>query len=462
MKALEAIRILKENPVAFARLCGVTPWEGNVKLLQTLKKSKYAVVIGANSVGKSYSIAAFILWYFAVHSDALIVVTSPSYGQLRRGLWRYVRSMANRFAAPLGVKVTEDKIYRGDHSWIWAVSTNMQERLQGIHGRRLMFVVDEGSGVPQWITEVILSSVPDKVIYSGNPLEPRGPLWEAWNDPSFAHISISALDFPNVKQGKQVIPGGVTREQVEMIRRKWGERHPVYVARILGRFPTGNVMTVIDRDLLAKAFSRQRENGPAYIGVDIARRGTDRTVAAIIKGNSLIAFRVYPGQDLMGAVGWVVNLIEEFDPMTVVVDETGLGGGVVARLREIGHNVIGVNFGASAPDPVHYVNMRAQLYFNLREALNEWLALDEAVVNPEVQDELVFIEYDYDSKGRLKLQDKAVLRASLGRSPDFADALALAVWAGSRPKTRPAVLPVVFGNREEELGAYYDQQEVYL
>ena len=63
-----------------------------------------------------------------------------------------------------------------------------------------------------------------------------------------------------------------------------------------------------------------------------------------------------------------------------MVDEVGLGAGVVDRLRELGHSVLGVNVGRPAQDSEHYANLRAKGYWNLRQ-----MFVDARVTTPPRQ-----------------------------------------------------------------------------
>jgi hypothetical protein len=52
--------------------------------------------------------------------------------------------------------------------------------------------------------------------------------------------------------------------------------------------------------------------------------------------------------------------------------------------------------------------------------------------NGDAIEELLALRYDTNSAGRIQIISKPELRARLGRSPDFADSLAMAVSGGSQ------------------------------
>ena len=58
----------------------------------------------------------------------------------------------------------------------------------------------------------------------------------------------------------------------------------------------------------------------------------------------------------MTTVGHIIDAIEEYRPALTVIDEGGLGYGVLDRLTEQKYKVRGVNFGWKAKNPVMWGN----------------------------------------------------------------------------------------------------------
>jgi hypothetical protein len=126
-------------------------------------------------------------------------------------------------------------------------------------------------------------------------------------------------------------------------------------------------------------------------------------------------------------------------PDVIVVDETGLGGGVVDLLVEVRNagvkihshvEIRGVQFGAGfdaesqAAEKEKYVNVKARMFDLLARDMRTRIELmDEEVY----QAELPSVQYSYDSKGRMEIESKDKFKKRTGRgSPDHADSLALA------------------------------------
>ena len=110
----------------------------------------------------------------------------------------------------------------------------------------------------------------------------------------------------------------------------------------------------------------------------------------------------------------------------ITVDEPGLGGGVIDALEALGVTVRPYNGGrtASRRGQERFANIRAESYSNLQTRLERGtIALPP---DDMLADELCAIRWRPATDGRLELESKEELRARLGRSPDRADALAMA------------------------------------
>jgi hypothetical protein len=122
----------------------------------------------------------------------------------------------------------------------------------------------------------------------------------------------------------------------------------------------------------------------------------------------------------MSSTGRIVDLARKHLPETIHVDEIGLGAGVLDRLVELGHPAVGINVAKPARDKDRFENSRAELFWNLRERLeeNDLSLPDDATLI----EQLAAIRYEFTSRGRIKLESKS----NMASSPDRADAIALA------------------------------------
>ena len=95
-------------------------------------------------------------------------------------------------------------------------------------------------------------------------------------------------------------------------------------------------------------------------------------------------------------------------------------------LRRSGYHAIDGNFSKKARDDVRFHNKRASSYFDLKEAMERGLAIPN---DDELAEELLAIDYEFASAGRVKIVDKQKIKETIGRSPDKADALALSYFS---------------------------------
>jgi hypothetical protein len=108
----------------------------------------------------------------------------------------------------------------------------------------------------------------------------------------------------------------------------------------------------------------------------------------------------------------------------VTVDEPQLGGGVIDVLKEMGVRPRGYNGGATPLRQTKFRNRRAESFWNLRRLLER----GEIGLPPDLKlaDELCTMRWSIGLDGRIQIEPKEELRARIGRSPDRADAVAMA------------------------------------
>lgn len=182
------------------------------------------------------------------------------------------------------------------------------------------------------------------------------------------------------------------------------------------------LISLADVEEAARRLYREADVGhaPIILGVDPARFGDDRSV--IFRRQGLQAFPpdVYRGVDNMTLAGRVAVAIERYEPDAVFID-VGNGSGVIDRLRQLGHDVIEVNFGGKASE-ARYANKRAEMWF----ALRDWLQAGGAIPNDvPLKQDLGAPIYWFDPANRFILEPKEAIKKRGLPSPDLGDALAL-------------------------------------
>jgi phage terminase large subunit len=163
-----------------------------------------------------------------------------------------------------------------------------------------------------------------------------------------------------------------------------------------------------------------------YCGFDVARMGKDYSVLINITYDEVVTVRqidFFSKIELMELCGWAVQLFKKLSPDKIMVDAIGVGAGVFDRLNEQGLPVVAVNVAES---PCHkqedYKNKKSEMYWNLRQLFEKENIKIPPIPNAnKLMAELSQMKYKYDSSGKLQIVDPE-------KSPDFADALALACY----------------------------------
>jgi hypothetical protein len=214
----------------------------------------------------------------------------------------------------------------------------------------------------------------------------------------------------------------VTAEDVADRATEWGEDSPMYIGSVLGEFPDELDDALLPLWLARESMAREVEaEGEVVIGCDVARFGRDKTVVARRQGN--VAEMVYKaqGKDLMAIAGWLGRYCEDNKVDTLVVDDTGLGGGVTDRLREVGLNgtkLVAFKGGEKAKAEKRFANRVTESWWSLRE----WVVAGGKLPNdPALVGQLTSRSYKIQSDKRLMLESKD----KMSKSPDEADALAM-------------------------------------
>ena len=184
------------------------------------------------------------------------------------------------------------------------------------------------------------------------------------------------------------------------------------------------------------------EGRESYITADIARFGEDKTVIMVWKGLVCVDILTLFKQPI-SVVSNEIQRLKNFHNVPtshIIVDEDGVGGGVVDILKCVGF----VN--GSSPiekDGVkqNFINLKSQCYFLLAEKVNKgeiFIKLENIEIKNLLIQELEQVKRkDMDRDGKLSVLPKEQVKARIGRSPDYSDALMMRMWFEYRPQIKP-------------------------
>jgi hypothetical protein len=187
-----------------------------------------------------------------------------------------------------------------------------------------------------------------------------------------------------------------------------------------------NVLLSVDDVRKASARHYTVENyrySPIILGVDPAAMGDDRTVIFPRQGLYAMDPYVFKKIDPMEIVAKLCQIDDQLHGADAIfIDDTGgYGGGVIARMRELGRQCLGVNFSSKADDD-QYANKRAEMWWRMSTWIKEYGFVPN---HQEIHNDLCAPTYGHNLRRQLLIESKEKMKARGIPSPDCADALAL-------------------------------------
>lgn len=456
----ERIPRYRENPVLFAReVLRFEPDKWQQEALMDLASNPKVSIKSGQGVGKTSLEAVALLWFLTCFPYPRVVATAPTKQQLHDVLWSEIDKWMSR--SPLLqelLKWTKTYVYMNGYEKRWfavARTATKPENMQGFHEDNMLFIVDEASGVADPIMEAILGTLSgknNKLLLCGNPTRASGTFYDShtrdWA--LYKRHTVSSLDTSRTN-----------KENIEILIRKYGEDSNVVRVRVKGLFPNQEDDVFLAPSLVESRCSKYYElpegkgMRQVILGVDVARFGDDETVIyRNFQGHARMV-RHRRGQSLMATAGDIVaeykKMIKEFPDyhgkIYVNIDDTGLGGGVTDRLREVKKEqklkrlyIIPINAAekietdtkAGKEAAEHYNNLTTHMWACLRDLLESGdLVIED---DDETVAQLSTRKYSMASNGKIEIEPKKEMKKRGLDSPDRADALTLSCYLGKIKK----------------------------
>lgn len=459
----ERKRRLAADPVYFSRKClGFTPWSvvdgcdgfGQVDVMRAVAEFDYVAVRSGHKIGKSRLAAALAIWWGVTRPSAHVIMTAPTFDQVENPLWSELRDLYENSPVKLadtspaldpgtGWRLGGKRIIRGR-----TTAAGKPEAMAGKSGHQLFFIVDEASGYPEPLFRALFGNLAGggKILLLSNPTQTSGTFYNAFHERAhlWRTLHVRSTDTPNFHGGR--VPGIATPEWLARQVEDWGEGSEAYLVRALGEFPSASSDAVIALALVEAAKKRAAKDAFANaterlnFGVDVGRGGDD-TVIQPRRGyilGPLDAFNGSQSEDGPTVAGRVMMRVRDHrkpgakpERPVVKVDTIGYGASAFDALKpfSVGANaeieLVGVNSSTKSDDESRYHNLRSQLHFAVRDWLKDGGALPD---DGKLCGELVAAKWKPDPRGRCLVEPKDEIKKRLGRSPDRADALSLAVY----------------------------------
>ncbi len=398
---------------------GWTPWKKQREIGDAIVADQRATVVSCNGAGKTTLAARLLLWFMMTRRDAIVVTTAPTWHQVAL-LWRSVRTAFADSEFALKGDLMTTRLDIGPSWYAMGLSTDREERFQGFHAQGadpggpggLFVVCDEASGIADHIYDAMrgyLTSPNCYVLLIGNGNRPDGAFFDSHNRGTWQRFAIAAHDVPD-----EIISRSWIEEQEEF----YGADSPQYFVRVLGKFPPkGGDYQLVPEWLLEAACDSPPEDAKGkHLGLDVARSGSDYTVAVVTVDGRVESVSSWQSDDLMVTAKRTMAKADEWgvESKNVHVDLDGLGAGVVDRMREAGRIVDPVDFGGKALGDWNWLlghdmkilNRRAELHWVCRMALMNGHLCIPREWRKHLWRQCTWTNYEYNEKGMLKMEKK--------------------------------------------------------
>lgn len=296
-------------------------------------------------------------------------------------------------------------------------SENNPDAFAGTHDRNVLVIFDEASNIADVIWEKIdgAMSTPGAMwICFGNPTRNAGRFYECFHRYR-KWWSVRQVDSETCRWADKV--------WVKRFLEQFGASDPDRVrVQIRGQFPESTSNSLINLGAVDRAMEYEAvgwEFLPKVMGVDVARFGSNDSAICFRQGRKVFPIECLPKMDLMTTAHHVAERIRSERPLQVFVDGSGMGAGVVDRLRQLNFSVVDVNGGNSSLNP-RFLNKRAEMAWEVKEFVE---GLCELPAQSRLRDDIKVLTYSYTDKGRIRLPRKEDIQSEYGFSPDYFDAL---------------------------------------
>jgi hypothetical protein len=451
---------IKDNPLAFVmyafpwgvpgtpleHFTGPRKWQRGVlnDLAEHIKQNKGKIdfntlreaVSSGRGIGKSALVSWLTIWMLSTRIGSTTIISANSEAQLRSVTWAEITkwlamslnshwfevSATRLMPAKWITELVERDLKKGTRYWgvegrLW--SAENPDAYAGVHNfDGVMVIFDEASGIEDGIWSVtagfFTENTPNRFwLAFSNPRRNTGYFYETFH---------SKREFWKTKVVDARTVEGTDKAVYQQIIDEYGADSSQAHVEVYGEFPNAGDDQFISSGVVDDAMKREKykdASAPIVIGVDPARFGADATVIAIRQGRDIVRIDRHRGDDTMTVVGHIIEVIEEFKPTLVVIDEGGLGAGIVDRLKEQRYKIKGVNFGNKSSQPVMYGNKRAEMWGKMKE----WLKTASIPKDRFLKSDLISPMMKPDSRGTIFLESKKDMKARGLASPDAADAI---------------------------------------
>ena len=429
---------LPRDPVKFCvEVLGFQPTSYQARLLREVAKGKKRILLRwARQSGKTWILAALIIWFCSLHPNHLALIIAPGLRQSMI-LSDKIHELLNRVPRKIRRRLIRQQlrtVVRFKNGSQIVALPNSEHLLRGYTAH--LIVVDEAAffhndeTIFMNVLQPMMATTDGTMIVSSTPWGKKTIFYQLNQDPDWSKHWVTWKEA--VREGRY------SPEFVKELMKIREQSPQVFKMEYEADF-IEDVDTWLSQDLLAKICSEDLEyipfeaapQGRFYAGVDLAER-VDYTVIAVVEKQgdhlNLVHMKRFPlGTSLASAIGYLKVLSDRWNRIhAVYVDNTKHGDYIIQDMVEAGvPNPKGIAFTQATK-----MEMAQLMKQRMREGLFH-MPFDR-----ETLDELNVEKYELTKTGKISFSHPE------GTHDDRFWALALAIYAAETeppPPNKPLI-----------------------
>ena len=392
-----------------------------------MRRAEDPLVIMQCGVGSGKTVCASIWTITNMLKGRRLVAGALTHSALMKTLFRQIYELAWKWGLKPKMNKQDKTITIGD-GIVYGYSNEAPDDVLGLSDIYGM-VIDEASRCCQ----LFYNNLSDRIRGIGIGAPRKRLITSPCNEPNSQWFNDLCDKHPEEMIHASLLTNPfVSDEYIAELTERYGYGSPLYRQQVLGELVSNDFLNAIVRwedfpSLENSRFSFLTK--PTFYGMDLAgSTGRDSTVGTIVNETGLLEQRVVQNADTQGQVSMLKEAYSEGISYGCLDGSGGFGNGVYDTVKHDKFIKIRKMSFSEKPEKEEYLNIRAEMYAELAQAIKSGFYIDTSKYK-ELVEELRNTLACIDQKGKLRIIPKEDIRRAIGRSPDRADSLALAVYA---------------------------------
>lgn len=407
-------------------ILGLSPYVWQVEAYEDINFFEKTAIVAANGSGKTAAIVApTVLWWLFNFPQGRIVITSGSWRQIQDQMWPAIRAYQSKewFSH---WKWTDLRIQTEEGGFTSIFSTDDEKRAEGYHKSEnapVLYIIDEAKAVPEGIFNAAARCTVNRLLLLSSPGAPSGKFYRCFH---------SEKDKWRTHKVTSAMCPHISKDKIENDRETYGEDSPLFLSMHMAEWAEGESSLILKPSELRHAIDHPPAHidGQRYMFFDFAAGG-DENAVGYCRGNRVGLHSAWRDKNTVRATRQFRKIAdsEYVEPYNAWGDADGLGLPMVQLIQDEGYNMNEFHGGEASSEPTHYSNLISEVWITGAKAIKsgKWIIEN---MDKTTFEQLTSRQIDWDNKSRLKVMSKDDMKKVGLHSPDRADALLGALWAG--------------------------------